>query len=91
MFTAFDEALRTRGTGDEGVVRIESAAREPGSRAKIAVSSGDRDVDPVGACVGMRGARVQAVVRAPRRENRHCFRFLRTQRLSYATHFSQLK
>lgn len=52
----------------EGVVRIESAAREPGSRAKIAVSSGDRDVDPVGACVGMRGARVQAVVQELRGE-----------------------
>ena len=71
----------------EGVVRIESAAREPGSRAKIAVSSGDRDVDPVGACVGMRGARVQAVVRSSRRENRHCTIFagrsdLRMQRTS---------
>ena len=49
-------------------MRIESAAREPGSRAKIAVSSGDRDVDPVGACVGMRGARVQAVVQELRGE-----------------------
>ncbi len=46
----------------EGIVRIESSAREPGSRSKIAVSSRDRDVDPVGACVGMRGSRVQAVV-----------------------------
>ena len=46
----------------EGLVRIESAAREPGSRAKIAVSSRDPDVDAVGACVGMKGARVQAVV-----------------------------
>ena len=72
----------------EGVVRIESAAREPGSRAKIAVSSGDRDVDPVGACVGMRGARVQAVVQELRGEkNRHCTVFsrrsdLRLQRTS---------
>ncbi len=46
----------------EGIVRIENAAREPGARAKIAVSSRDRDVDPVGACVGMKGSRVQAVV-----------------------------
>ncbi len=46
----------------EGIVRIEACAREPGARSKIAVSSKDRDVDPVGACVGMRGARVQAVV-----------------------------
>ncbi|MCD6497307.1 MAG: transcription termination/antitermination protein NusA [Deltaproteobacteria bacterium] len=46
----------------EGIVRIESSAREPGARSKIAVSSRDRDVDPVGACVGMRGSRVQSVV-----------------------------
>jgi transcription termination/antitermination protein NusA len=46
----------------EGIVRIEACAREPGHRAKIAVSSVDRDVDPVGACVGMKGSRVQAVV-----------------------------
>jgi N utilization substance protein A len=52
----------------EGIVRIEACAREPGSRAKIAVSSRDRDVDPVGACVGMRGSRVQAVVQELRGE-----------------------
>ncbi len=52
----------------EGVVRIESAAREPGARAKSAVSSSDRDVDPVGACVGMKGSRVQAVVQELRGE-----------------------
>lgn len=46
----------------EGIVEICSAAREPGSRAKIAVVSHDPDVDPVGACVGMRGSRVQNVV-----------------------------
>lgn len=46
----------------EGIVRIEACAREPGFRAKIAVSSVDPDVDPVGACVGMKGSRVQAVV-----------------------------
>ena len=46
----------------EGIVRIEACAREPGHRAKIAVSSGDQDVDPVGACVGLKGSRVQAVV-----------------------------
>ena len=46
----------------EAIVRIEACAREPGHRAKIAVSSLDRDVDPVGACVGMKGSRVQAVV-----------------------------
>ena len=46
----------------EGIVKIIQVAREPGSRAKIAVSSKDSDVDPVGACVGMKGSRVQAVV-----------------------------
>lgn len=46
----------------EGIVEIKNAVREPGSRAKIAVTSHDIDVDPVGACVGMRGSRVQNVV-----------------------------
>ena len=52
----------------EGLVRIEHCAREPGHRAKIAVSSMDRDVDPVGACVGLKGSRVQAVVQELRGE-----------------------
>jgi len=46
----------------EGIVNIMGAAREPGIRAKIAVSSNDSDIDPVGACVGMKGSRVQNVV-----------------------------
>jgi len=46
----------------DGVVEIKTCARDPGSRAKIAVHSNDGSIDPVGACVGMRGARVQAVV-----------------------------
>lgn len=46
----------------DGIVNIESAARDPGYRSKIAVYSKDSTVDPVGACVGMKGARVQAVV-----------------------------
>jgi transcription termination/antitermination protein NusA len=46
----------------EGIVEIKAVAREPGSRTKIAVVSHDPDVDPVGACVGMRGSRVQNVV-----------------------------
>ena len=46
----------------DGIVEIKSVARDPGSRAKIAVVSKDTSVDPVGACVGMRGSRVQAVV-----------------------------
>jgi transcription termination/antitermination protein NusA len=52
----------------EGIVEVKGAAREPGGRAKIAVTSHDRDVDPVGACVGMRGTRVQAVVQELRGE-----------------------
>ncbi len=52
----------------EGIVSIISAAREPGSRAKIAVISKDPDVDPVGACVGMKGTRVQNVVQELRGE-----------------------
>lgn len=46
----------------EGIIEIKAAARDPGSRAKIAVISHESSIDPVGACVGMRGARVQAVV-----------------------------
>ncbi len=46
----------------EGLVEIVNVVRDPGSRAKIAVASHDRDIDPVGACVGMRGSRVQNVV-----------------------------
>ncbi len=46
----------------EGVIQIVAVARDPGSRAKIAVYSNDNSIDPVGACVGMRGSRVQAVV-----------------------------
>jgi N utilization substance protein A len=46
----------------EGIVEVKAVSREPGSRAKIAVVSHDPDVDPVGACVGMRGSRVQNVV-----------------------------
>ncbi len=45
----------------EEIIEIKGAARDPGSRAKIAVKTNDRRIDPVGACVGMRGARVQAV------------------------------
>ena len=46
----------------DGVIEIKAVARDPGSRAKIAVISNDSSIDPVGACVGMRGSRVQAVV-----------------------------
>lgn len=46
----------------DGIIEIKAVARDPGSRAKIAVTSNDSSIDPVGACVGMRGSRVQAVV-----------------------------
>jgi len=52
---------------DETVV-IKSAVREPGDRAKIAVSSNEKDVDPVGACVGMKGSRVQSIIKELRGE-----------------------
>ena len=52
----------------EGIVQIMQVSRDPGSRSKIAVTSKDSDVDPVGACVGMKGSRVQAVVQELRGE-----------------------
>ena len=52
----------------EGIVQVMQVAREPGGRTKIAVASKDADVDPVGACVGMKGRRVQAVVQELRGE-----------------------
>jgi N utilization substance protein A len=52
----------------EGTVVVKNAVREPGDRAKVAVFSKDKDVDPVGACVGIKGARVQNVIRELRGE-----------------------
>ncbi len=52
----------------DGTVVIKSAVREPGDRAKIAVMSTEKDVDPVGACVGMKGSRVQAIIKELRGE-----------------------
>src|SRR6266700_3706327 len=52
----------------DGTVVIKSCVREPGERAKIAVVANERDVDPVGACVGMKGSRVQAIIRELRGE-----------------------
>jgi N utilization substance protein A len=52
----------------DGTVRILGVARDPGSRAKVAVQSSDRDVDPVGACVGIRGSRIQNIVQELRGE-----------------------
>src|SRR5437016_3591705 len=52
----------------DGTVQIKSIAREAGERTKIAVSSREKDVDPVGACVGMKGTRVQSIIRELRGE-----------------------
>jgi len=52
----------------EGLIEIVSVAREPGNRSKISVKTSDKDIDPVGACVGMRGSRVQSVVQELRGE-----------------------
>src|SRR3712207_2867326 len=52
----------------DGIVEIKSVAREPGHRSKIAVSSSDRNVDPVGACVGSKGSRVRMVMNELRGE-----------------------
>jgi N utilization substance protein A len=52
----------------EGTVVVKNAVREPGDRAKVAVHSKDKDVDPVGACVGIKGARVQSIIRELRGE-----------------------
>ncbi|MDR3074266.1 MAG: transcription termination factor NusA [Deltaproteobacteria bacterium] len=53
---------------DDGTVQVMGIARDPGSRAKVAVLSRDRDVDPVGACVGIRGSRIQNIVQELRGE-----------------------
>ena len=53
---------------DEGIIQIMGVARDPGSRAKVAVYSREREVDPVGACVGVRGARIQNIVQELRGE-----------------------
>ena len=52
----------------EGIVQVKGAAREPGERAKLAVASTKRDIDPIGACVGLRGTRIQVIVRELRGE-----------------------
>jgi len=57
----------------EGLIEIVNIARESGNRTKISVQSVDKDIDPVGACVGMRGSRVQGVVQELRgRKDRYC-------------------
>jgi N utilization substance protein A len=61
-------AVRDGSAGTRGTVQIRGAVREAGDRAKVAVFSRERDVDPVGACVGMKGTRVQAIIRELRGE-----------------------
>ncbi len=75
----------------EGIVRIICAAREPGQRAKIGVRSSDADVDPVGACVGMKGSRVQAVVQELRGEKIDIIPWSDDLLTLYATHSSLRK
>ncbi|MCK7526052.1 MAG: hypothetical protein MZV64_54825 [Ignavibacteriales bacterium] len=53
----------------DGIIEIKSIAREPGERAKIAVESQDSRIDAVGACVGMKGVRIHAIVRELNNEN----------------------
>ncbi|GHU95568.1 transcription termination/antitermination protein NusA [Bacteroidia bacterium] len=53
----------------DGIITIEKIVREPGERAKVAVTSGDDRIDPVGACVGMKGSRIHGIVRELRNEN----------------------
>jgi N utilization substance protein A len=53
---------------NEGIVQVKAASREPGERAKVAVASTKRDVDPIGACVGLRGTRIQVISRELRNE-----------------------
>ena len=61
----------------DGTVEIRAIAREAGERTKIAVMSRDKDVDPVGACVGMKGMRVQSIIRELRGEKIDIIEFTR--------------
>ncbi len=61
----------------DGIVSIKALARDPGSRSKVAVFSSDKNVDPVGACIGARGVRIQNIVSELRGEDRRCVVFIR--------------
>src|SRR2546430_6123537 len=67
---ALSEARKLNAEADleDGIVQVKAAAREPGERAKVAVVSTKRDVDPIGACVGLRGTRIQVISRELRSE-----------------------
>ena len=69
----------------EGVVEIKAIAREAGARSKVAVVAHDPNVDPVGSCVGPRGARIQAIVSELQARRSTSYRGARTTRRSYPT------
>ncbi|MBI2793761.1 MAG: transcription termination factor NusA [Ignavibacteria bacterium] len=75
----------------DGIIEIRSIAREPGERAKVAVTSFDERVDPVGACVGMKGIRIHAIVRELNNENIDIIEFTDDSRLFIARALSPAK
>jgi N utilization substance protein A len=75
----------------DGIIEIKSIAREPGERAKVAVRSFDERVDPVGACVGMKGIRIHAIVRELNNENIDIIEHTDDQRLFIARALSPAK
>jgi len=75
----------------DGIIEIRSIAREPGERAKVAVTSFDERVDPVGACVGMKGIRIHAIVRELNNENIDIIEFTDDPRLFIARALSPAK
>ena len=75
----------------EGTIEIKSVARDPGSRAKICVYSQDSSIDPVGACVGMRGSRVQTIVNELHREKIDIIKWTEDLPTLISESFHQLK
>ncbi|GMV52872.1 MAG: transcription termination factor NusA [Chlorobi bacterium] len=75
----------------DGIIEIKSIAREPGERAKVAVTSFDERVDPVGACVGMKGIRIHAIVRELSNENIDIIEYTDDTRLYIARSLSPAK
>ncbi len=75
----------------DGIIELRASAREPGERAKVAVTSFDERVDPVGACVGMKGIRIHAIVRELNNENIDIIEYTDDQRLFIARALSPAK
>lgn len=75
----------------DGIIELRATAREPGERAKVAVTSYDERVDPVGACVGMKGIRIHAIVRELNNENIDIIEYTDDQRLFVARSLSPAK